>query len=365
MTTEESREDLALLAEAERIVRTVQGVRAPRRAVTAKRREAIGERDEWICCICRRPIDKTLSYLQPDLEIDVYVEHLATLNPRDMKSIIAWMREDPAKAHAIHLARFQWRAAYWDAPKAAHTLYARHVAPLVERYRHRNDETASVEHLTPVSLGGTNEDSNLAIAHLKCNRDGGGGQVEAPYRAAMRASNLASRFLRGAQALRLGEERSRPPWLARWFEEICAWLELQGRGHEVPDSLRAGLPTALDRLAEPHRPRWEAEHAARKAEWERRLRVRWLKSQITSQEALLAETDKKIESLHRADAIDRWKRKRATQRARLTRLKRELGRLEPPRPEPRPFDPFDADMWAEATDPDDPFYLYGTAMMRD
>jgi hypothetical protein len=31
----------------------------------------------------------------------------------------------------------------------------------------------------------------------------------------------------------------------------------------------------------------------------------------------------------------------------------------------RPFDPFNADRWAEATDPDDSDYLQGTAMARD
>lgn len=34
-------------------------------------------------------------------------------------------------------------------------------------------------------------------------------------------------------------------------------------------------------------------------------------------------------------------------------------------PDSVPSDPFNADVWAEETDPDSPDYLYGTAMGRD
>ena len=48
----------------------------------------------------------------------------------------------------------------------------------------------------------------------------------------------------------------------------------------------------------------------------------------------------------------------------------EAGFAEPlppesPVPSQRPYDPFDADHWAEVTDPDDPDYLAGTAMSRN
>jgi len=41
------------------------------------------------------------------------------------------------------------------------------------------------------------------------------------------------------------------------------------------------------------------------------------------------------------------------------------GASESPAETPRPYDPFNADHWAEVTDPDDPDYLRGTAMSRD
>lgn len=47
-------------------------------------------------------------------------------------------------------------------------------------------------------------------------------------------------------------------------------------------------------------------------------------------------------------------------------MRRAGQRLAPSFPKESPdYDPFDADRWAEITDPGDPDYLRGTAMGRD
>lgn len=90
----------------------------------------IGDRDGWICGICRdpaRPVHHPLGALTMSVS-DLRVEDVPAGSPADEP------RED------VELAR-------------------RRYDPLA----------ASIDHMLPISRGGSDDDSNLQITHLRCN----------------------------------------------------------------------------------------------------------------------------------------------------------------------------------------------------
>ena len=97
-----------------------------------------------------------------------------------------------------------------------------------------NDEFASVEHVVPVCMGGGNEDENLAIAHLRCNRLG------APAtRHQIRAAQAATEALKVLLTLRVGTATFEASWpsLAVSGNAMMDYLVAEGRYREVPQLL--------------------------------------------------------------------------------------------------------------------------------
>lgn len=313
-------EHAAVLAQA------VRALRAKRSGVPQKRRERIGERDGWVCCICGKPVDKTLQYDRGEPRNPAYDTYLAGLTPRDMPQIVEWVAGDTGRARAVSHARHTeaWWLPYREGPRRHQVLYEKHIVPLIEAYGARNDLTPSVEHLVPVSVGGTNEDANLAIAHRHCNvRFGNVDGVPAPNQIKIHAALASTNLIADATDLLNGD-----PVSARRMRDclnrVCALLESLGRGAEIPDGLREVFPAALEALIEPHRERWAAEEAARRAESERQAQEYVLALRVAQQEEVCAALDAKLAGLKRSDAIERCKTERTKQRRRLGRIKSQL-----------------------------------------
>lgn len=90
----------------------------------------IGDRDGWVCGICRdpaRPVHRPLG------AVTVFASDLTLVDV-------------PAEAHA-------------DEPREDVKLATRRYDPLA----------ASIDHILPKSRGGTDDDGNLQITHLRCN----------------------------------------------------------------------------------------------------------------------------------------------------------------------------------------------------
>ena len=182
-------QDELVLAAAVRIAELVAGLRAGRKTISASRRNDICERDSWNCGTCGKPVDKTLRYTQCPRPEGLAI--LASRGPADMRAIAAWVDGDPDRACAVESMTVRWAGWWREAPSRHRNVYDRHVAPAVEAFRVRNGQTAGVEHLIPVSIGGTNNDDNLVIAHRKCNINW---MTDAPNGALLHAAVAAKDF---------------------------------------------------------------------------------------------------------------------------------------------------------------------------
>jgi hypothetical protein len=199
-----------------------------RRGVKKADRDRIGERDGWICCFCRRSVDKDHVWqksVKPGPEL---VEQAAAILSQGVdERITAWAGTDIGRVLAVFSA---WpKNPYWEpyveASRSAQELRRElselrypnsrdearkaELTPLIEEaeeacnalsaqatdryerhrphyevleavravYRQRNKDHPSAEHRIPVIAGGTNSKENLAIAHLGCNLKRGGNSL--------------------------------------------------------------------------------------------------------------------------------------------------------------------------------------------
>ena len=80
----------AILAAAEELARSVLALNKGRGTVTALQRKRIGDRDGWICQVCRGPIDPQLQWEQPNrAAILAYEAEIARLNPASEAEVLA------------------------------------------------------------------------------------------------------------------------------------------------------------------------------------------------------------------------------------------------------------------------------------
>ena len=403
----------AILAAAEELARSVLALNKGRGTVTALQRKRIGDRDGWICQVCRGPIDPQLQWEQPNrAAIPAYEAEIARLNPASEAEVLAWAGDDADRAQVA----YAWsRGVSWkdrhDAPALAQSGRDRGPWPsslysalwrVTEQRALRNAKCGTVEHLIPVSVGGTNAESNLVIAHKRCNTHiGAKGSTNAVLLAAPAS---ARRFLDDLELLRDAREID-AKYTVRNIRGLLAARRVLGIAAEGEDGLDGRTRQALKVYATHHRELWDARRACME-------RVRDFEfDESGTALALRREIDaigRRLTRLKRPDAIERWEAKRASASSAAARLKREptamrdrvhelrtvsghahdaawwlalrdglpgtllgeAGFAEPlppesPVPSQRPYDPFNADHWAEVTDPDDPDYLAGTAMSRN
>lgn len=97
-----------------------------------------------------------------------------------------------------------------------------------------NDEFASVEHVVPVCMGGDNEDGNLAIAHLRCNRLG-----SPATRHQIRAAQAATEALKALPGIQMGSEgyEALQDSLVTAAYAMVDYLVAEGRWREIPQNL--------------------------------------------------------------------------------------------------------------------------------
>lgn len=170
-----------LLDHIERVARLVYDMRTERRRISKTVRNRVGDRDGWICRICEGHVDRDLPWLRGP-------------------------RPDPA-------------------------------GPVL------NDRYPSVEHVVPVSMGGTNDEANLAICHLGCNVRQQHGLKPAVNYDLIRVATAASDVLNAVAQVRDGGlDPQRPDVLPAWKVELLVkFLKGSGLGDQVPDEVRAYL----------------------------------------------------------------------------------------------------------------------------
>lgn len=402
----------AILAAAEELARSVLALNKGRGTVTALQRKRIGDRDGWICQVCHGPIDPRLQWEQPNrAAIPEYEAEISLLDPASEAEVLAWVGGDADRAQVA----YAWsRGVSWadrhDARVLAQAGRDRGGAPaslhsalwkVTEQRALRNAECGTVEHLIPVSVGGTNAESNLVIAHKRCNTHiGAKGSTNAVLLA---APGSARGFLDDLERLQDAREID-AKYTVRNVRTLLEARRLLGMAADGENGLDGKARQALKTYATHHRELWDARSACME-------RIRTFEFDNPGTELTLRRQidaiSRRLARLKRPDAIERWEAKRAAASSAAARLKREpaairdrvnelrkvsghshdaawwlalhdglpgtlLGETgfaeprpaEPPVPSQRPYDPFDADRWAEATDPDDPDYLAGTAMSR-
>lgn len=166
--------DEVLLDLIERIARTVYNLRAPRRRVSKRVRDRVGDHDGWACRICGGHVDRDRPWVRP-------------------------VAGEPF-AHGA------------------------------------NDLYPSVEHLVPVGAGGTNDEANLAICHLGCNTRQSHYGREADNYVQIRRAMAASDVLNFVQRARVeGIERAVSSSSMVWarLETLLEYFQEVGRAAET------------------------------------------------------------------------------------------------------------------------------------
>jgi hypothetical protein len=245
------------------VVESLSTLKKPRVGVTAAVCNRAGERDGWVCRICGGPVDPTLQHLQlSPTEARAHAEHLARFGLDEVALVITWVGADGNRAEAatrwfLDAVEAVGRRVLFEEAEAGGFLRAMH-APRQARTEH-NKKAATVEHLHPVSLGGTNRMENLAIAHRGCNTHynpvaENAALVAAPKdvldfltllkRGGWRTERMSGCFERAAA-------RSRGPWHATGPSCCAAWpTRASGlRSSTAPHTGRIASPTAGSRCA--------------------------------------------------------------------------------------------------------------------
>jgi len=186
---------------------------------------------------------------------------------------------------------------------------------VIRQRKLHNGEVATVEHLIPVSMGGPNAESNLAIAHKRCNTSSGA--AGATNLALLDAPYIAKRLYLDLSRLRDAKEVA-PALLAHYV------------GHLVAAWRKAGLLETGDAVSEAEVLRAATIYGEQYADlWEARRDCIWRVSafrfmfagrdlaQYLATEVRAA--DRKIKTLVRADAIERWRQRRLVAVALLPR----------------------------------------------
>ena len=228
----------------DRSVAVVEALRAlakPRKDVKKALRGKIGDRDGWICRICREPVDPELAYRQrTPQEAREHAQHLARYTARDLHIVIEWVGQDGGRANSA-LRWFSAAHSESGLPEGALRSSSRNflniMISVAQARAEHNRRTASAEHLHPVSVGGGNEMVNLAIAHRGCNTAVNPAAENADL---LDAPRLAAEFLE-----RLHRGSTNGEAQAQRLDRVCA--ALANCGAPVPDhgDLVVGFPAAL------------------------------------------------------------------------------------------------------------------------
>jgi hypothetical protein len=303
LTVDEARGIIDRACEA---VASLGTLKAQRKRVTPARRNKIGERDGWICCICAEPIDPTLKLLQRSpQETHEHREHLAQYGLEDYLLVIAWVGADGNQAHSA--ARWFLTASSTSSLPAEtlssyfHTFWDA-TWPATRARTEHNKKTASVEHLHPVALGGDNALGNLAIAHLGCNTHYNPQAENADLVAAPKDALV---FLKD---LRRGSTDGEA--LAGCLNRVC--LALGACGIDVPDRevLVARFPSALRVVHDAFADMWDARRECMRHL--HNLRMEGFRSGTAESQARVREIGGGLEAVPwREHTAEWWRRQRA------------------------------------------------------
>jgi hypothetical protein len=314
----------AVLTRAQHLATSILALRGQRAATSPALRKRIGDRDGWVCRVCKGAIDPDLKWLQPDkTAIAGHEAHLADWNPTDETEILAWIGDDVDRAEvawAWSLGK-TWKDRHtWSSPSTRKQWSKEFWATLREGSRGRalrNGEYGTVEHIVPVSVGGTNDEANLAIAHRRCNTHTG---AEGASNAVLLAAPwTARRLLADLSVLRDAREVDVQEMASRFVELVRA-RRLLGVATSDDEALEGQVPRALAFYTTLHQPLWDARRefieAAREfayGDLDRELDLR----------ARVEAINKRMAQLKQPAAVGRWQAKRAVFADELGKLRQE------------------------------------------
>jgi 5-methylcytosine-specific restriction endonuclease McrA len=243
-----------VLRAAEDAARALLALKTPRVTIPPQVRDRVGERDGWICRICTKPVDPDLKIVdappQAARELDDHLARYTAID--DLDEVIAWVGADEERAAAAR----RWFDRRWNrarspgqdpaayaAGRAAVRPWARmfkqRLGPLLRARETRLNMSASLEHLLPLCLGGSNDEANLGIAHRDCNTHPG----EAA-KALLTSPDHARGLLTGTAALQAGADVD-PESLILKFERVHTALRAAGTDptalHAISTRLRPAL----------------------------------------------------------------------------------------------------------------------------
>jgi hypothetical protein len=83
------------------LAQSVLDLKRPRTKASPRLRGRIGRRDQWICCVCKGPIDDALTYIQPEkVAQKKYADYLETLIQDATTKVLEWVQGDYGRAEA-------------------------------------------------------------------------------------------------------------------------------------------------------------------------------------------------------------------------------------------------------------------------
>lgn len=314
----------AILARAQKLAHAVLALNGRRTAIGPAMRRRIGDRDGWICRVCGQPIDPGLVWQQADLvAIAEHEAHLAQWQPTLEAQLVEWIGTDVDRAdvawawslgkswkdrtkYAPPSERKQWTEGFWKTLRAVSRQRPEH-----------NGACGTVEHLVPVSMGGTNDEANLAIAHKRCNTHTGA--AGASNTDLLAARGAARRFLADLGRLRDAKEIA-PAAAASWIGKMVTALRLLGTATSDHEALEDEALLAMTGYASHYQALWDARREclerAREIEYEGATDEFALRIKIES-------IDARMKRLKLPATIERWEAKRTAVAAELSRLRQK------------------------------------------
>lgn len=168
--------------------------------VSREQRDRVGERDDWICGICRVPVDPAARWRQSVPVPEATQAYADQLMSVPAAQFAAWAASHVLAARAADITVGRRRAALWQQWSqlmaltegdhaaewyehfAAQDQLNRDYPPylgvgtdwakawgMVRAYRERNHSYPSVDHIVALARGGPDIEDNMQITHLGCN----------------------------------------------------------------------------------------------------------------------------------------------------------------------------------------------------
>jgi hypothetical protein len=307
----------AILAHTEALAQSVLSLARPRRPIGPALRKRIGDREGWICRICGEAIDPELRWIQPDrAAIAEHEARTAGWSPTDEAEILAWVGDDPDRAEVVLAWSTGQTVRAWKSsavrrpsdftPREWSEAFRPALRGIARSRAAHNDEYGTVEHLVPVSTGGTNAESNLVLAHKRCNTNvGAEGASNAELLEAPGVARIVIREIRLLRDARECDSRL----LLRYVGRLAGVRAAAGLPTDGPAPDGAEVRRALAAYTGAYGDMWQARRECMRRLFDLSFTtegmglVRYLGAQ-------LREADRKLETLVRPDAIERWHTRR-------------------------------------------------------